>query len=106
MSKGELKVTTFLVCVNPMLRAGLGHILANTRYEVRDQEKEIGRTSEVGPVMFIVDSNLKNALEATGIAALKDQHVDAKVVILADAFSLEQMMTTLKNGADGYCLPT
>ncbi len=37
MSQGELKVTTYLVCVNPMLKAGLGHILANTRYEVREQ---------------------------------------------------------------------
>ena len=46
MSKGELKVTTYLVCSNPMLRAGLGHILANTRYEVREQEEPVSHSDE------------------------------------------------------------
>ena len=31
---------------------------------------------------------------------------DARVVVLADTFNLEQMMAALKAGADGYCLPT
>ena len=111
MSKGELKVTTYLVCA-PIRCLGqdLGHILANTRYEVREQEKRSVSHSderESGPVMFIVDSNLQDALEPTGIAALKEQHVGARVVvILADAFDLDQMMAALNAGADGYCLPT
>ena len=63
MSKGELKVTTYLVCSNPMLRAGLGHILANTRYEVREQEEPVSHSDEreSAPRLFIVDSNLQDA---------------------------------------------
>ncbi|KAB0267738.1 LuxR C-terminal-related transcriptional regulator [Microvirga brassicacearum] len=110
MSQGELKVTTYLVCANPMLRAGLGHILANTRYEVSDQDKPISHEGQGGdesqPVMFIIDSNLKDAVRPASISALKERYPTAHVVILADVFSLEQMMAALKGGADGYCLPT
>ncbi len=56
--------------------------------------------------MFIVDSNLKDAVQPAGIAALKERHPGSRVVVLADTFNLEQMMTALKGGADGYCLPT
>ncbi len=106
MSKGELKVTTYLVCSNPMLRAGLGHILANTRYEVREQEEPVSHSDEreSAPRLFIVDSNLQDA-QPTGIAKLKEQYVGARVVVLADAFDLDQMMAALNAGADGYCLP-
>jgi two-component system nitrate/nitrite response regulator NarL len=93
-----------------MLKAGLGHILANTRYEVRDQDEPIRRAGDEychsDCIMFIVDSNLKDAVQPSSIAALKERHPEARVVILADTFSLEQMMTALKSGADGYCLPT
>jgi two-component system nitrate/nitrite response regulator NarL len=108
MSQGELKVTTYLVCANPMLKAGLGHILANTRYEVRDQEEPVSHSDEreSSPRMFIVDSNLRDAALPAGITTLKAQHAGARVVVLADTFDLDQMMTALKGGADGYCLPT
>jgi two-component system, NarL family, nitrate/nitrite response regulator NarL len=108
MSQGEPKVTTYLVCVNPMLKAGLGHILANTRYEVRDGEEPIGHSGgeEILPRMFIVDSNLREAALPAGIAALKAQNPGARVVVLADTFNFDQMMTALRGGADGYCLPT
>ena len=41
-----------------------------------------------------------------GLSALKSRHPGSRVVVLADTFNLEQMMTALKGGADGYCLPT
>ena len=49
MSQGEPKVTTYLACVNPMLKAGLGHILANTRYEVQAQDEPASRVGERAP---------------------------------------------------------
>jgi two-component system nitrate/nitrite response regulator NarL len=99
MSQGELKVTTYLVCVNPMLKAGLGHILANTRYEVQDQDEPVSRAGDgychSDCIMFIVDSNLKDAIQPSSISALKERHPEARVVILADTFSLEQMIEAL-----------
>jgi len=37
---------------------------------------------------------------------LKAQHINARVVILADGFNLEEMKLALQAGADGYCLAT
>ncbi|MEZ0169737.1 LuxR C-terminal-related transcriptional regulator [Microvirga sp. TS319] len=37
---------------------------------------------------------------------LKAQHANARVVILADGFDLDEMKLTLQAGADGYCLAT
>lgn len=109
MSNGEPKVTTYLACANPMLRAGLGHILADTRFEVREQD-DSGRSwasrSESDAVLFIIDSNLKDDVAPAGIAALKQRYAGARVVVLADTFNLEKMMSALNGGADGYCLPT
>ncbi|WP_210485152.1 LuxR C-terminal-related transcriptional regulator [Microvirga antarctica] len=107
MSTGELKVTTYLVCANPMLKAGLGHILANTRYEVREQDGS-GNLSRGGSsaVMFIVDGNLSDEIHPTAIAAVKQDYPGSRVVVLADTFSLDRMMAALSAGADGYCLPT
>ena len=108
MSQGELKVTTILVCANPMLKAGLGHILANTRYEVREQDESGSawamRNDQLS-IMFIIDSNLKDDVQPASIAALKERYPAARVVVLADTFNLESMMAALKSGADGYCLP-
>lgn len=111
MSQGEPKVTTYLACVNPMLKAGLGHILANTRYEVQAEDEPAGRLDDGGAgvsssILFIVDSNLRDAVLPAGLSALKSRHPGSRVVVLADTFNLEQMMTALKGGADGYCLPT
>lgn len=106
-----LQVTTILGCKNSMLREGIRHILSSTRYKVHPEDLSC-RGSVVpqlyghAPFLFIIDSNLYPGGAGSLVRDLKAQHGDARVVILADGFDLEEMKLTLHAGADGYCLAT
>lgn len=104
-------ITTVLGCKNSMLREGLRHILSNTRYRVHPEDlaqhaKGLPVSWGSGPLMFLFDPNLFPAGLAEEIHVLKEEYPDARVVLLADTFDLDAMLSALQAGADGYCLAT
>jgi two-component system nitrate/nitrite response regulator NarL len=106
-----LQVTTILGCKNSMLREGIRHILSSTRYKVHPEDLSCRGTAVLqlyghAPFLFIIDSNLYPGGLNNIVRDLKGQHVNARVVILADGFDLEEMKLALQAGADGYCLAT
>ncbi|WP_230532327.1 LuxR C-terminal-related transcriptional regulator [Microvirga roseola] len=103
-------VSTILGCKNAMLREGLKHILSKTRFKVQPfdlshSELEL-QAPESEHVLFIIDSKLYPAGIADAVKILKEQCLDARVVVLADGFDLGDMMASFQSGADGYCLAT
>ncbi len=106
-----LKVKTILVCRNSMLREGLRHILSKTRFALPPDGSTGGdpystQSPDTVPVLFIIDANLHGHGTADAIRDLKEQHEGARVVVLADGFDLNSVLSSLEAGVDGYCLAT
>lgn len=106
-----LQITTVLGCKNSMLREGIKHILSSTRYKVHPEDLSCRGTSLPqlygnAPLLFIIDSNLYPNGMGGLVRELKGQHVNARLVVLADGFDLDGMKGVLQAGADGYCLAT
>jgi len=112
MAKGELQVSTFLVCNNPMLREGLKHILSDTQFRIcpaeqitEDPDHDLTPLG-ASAVLFIVDANHDRGNPADRIRDIRIQYPSAKVVVLANHFEMTEMMSMLDAGSHGYCLAT
>jgi two-component system, NarL family, nitrate/nitrite response regulator NarL len=106
-----LQITTVLGCQNSMLREGIKHILSSTRYKVHPEDLSCRSTAlpqlyGSAPFLFIIDSNLYPNGLSDLVRELKGQHANARVVILADGFDLEEMKLAVQAGVHGYCLAT
>jgi two-component system nitrate/nitrite response regulator NarL len=106
-----VQITTILGCKNSMLREGIKHILSSTRYKVHPEDLSCRSTTLPqlygnAPFLFIIDSNLYANGMNNVVRELKSQHANARVVILADGFDLDEMKLSIQSGADGYCLAT
>lgn len=107
MTRTALPVSTILVCKNSMLREGLRHTLSSTHFLVRlEPNTEATYTSEVAPVLYIVDIHLHQGGTAEFVRDLKERQEGARVVVLAEEFDQDAMMSIIQAGADGYCLST
>lgn len=105
------QITTILGCKNSMLREGIKHILSSTRYKVHPEDLSCRSTALPqlygnASLLFVVDSNLYPNGMGNLVRDLKGQHAQARIVILADGFDLEEMKLVIQAGADGYCLAT
>jgi len=105
------QITTILGCKNSMLREGIKHILSSTRYKVHPEDLSCRSTTlpqlyGSASLLFIIDSNLYPNGMNNLVRELKGQHAEARIVILADGFDLEEMKLVIQAGADGYCLAT
>jgi two-component system nitrate/nitrite response regulator NarL len=94
-----------------MLREGLKHTLLNTHFSVRAHNVMSGladtdSSEELSSGLFIVDVNLYREGTADFVRDTKERHPSARVVVIADEFNLDGMMSALQAGADGYCLST
>ncbi|MBB3017792.1 two-component system nitrate/nitrite response regulator NarL [Microvirga lupini] len=106
-----LPITTVLGCKNSMLREGLKHVLSSTRFKLYSEamtQDEILLDREVlgSPLLVILDANLYPSRLSHGVASIKEQYPQARVVVLSDSFSLDAMKSAFQSGADGYCLAT
>jgi len=107
MTCGVLPVRTILVSKNSMLREGLKHTLSGTRFDVQTEDWEAhSGLSDAEALLFIVDIKLRQAATAEFVRDLKTQYERSRVVVLAEEFNLDSMMSMLRAGADGYCLST
>jgi two-component system nitrate/nitrite response regulator NarL len=106
-----LPVTTVLSCKNSMLREGLKHILSSTRFKLHSEgmtrdEIILDQNAPGSSFLVILDANLYPAMLAHGIASIKEQYPQARIVVLSDSFNLSDMKAAFQSGADGYCLAT
>ncbi len=93
-------VTTVLVCQNTLIRSGISHILAGTRFVISDEPFE--RTSELPVLCLIHTDQAADDLPAT-IERLKAQWPSARVVVLTDHMEPAALVQAVRAGLDGLC---
>lgn len=65
-----------------------------------------GASSYGSPCLFVIDSNLYPGEIKNIVEDVKTQNPEARVVVLADGFDIDELRSVLQAGADGYCLAT
>lgn len=101
-------VPTVIVDKSPLLRAGLMHILAGSRFRVtvscsrlKDVQKS-ALNSRVCLALLGLDKDARAVLSE--ISVLKAQHECLRVVIFSDRFDLEELLAVIASGGDCYFL--
>jgi two-component system nitrate/nitrite response regulator NarL len=101
------QVTTVLISANALLRAGIGHIFAGTRFVVADRAP--GATTSLpalagGEVSLILIHESRPSRDLAEIVQeLKAQSPSARVAILADDPDPWAVMELCRAGLDGVC---
>jgi two-component system nitrate/nitrite response regulator NarL len=93
-------VTTVLVCQNNLIRSGISHILAGTRFVLSEEALE--ELSELVGLCLIHADQAADEVSATA-ERLKSQWPAARVVLLTEAMEPAAMMQALQAGLDGLC---
>jgi two-component system nitrate/nitrite response regulator NarL len=103
-------VTTVLICRNPLMRAGIGSILAGTAFAVADNASEDGSDmagiSQGGPILCIIGESRSVADLAETVAGVKARCPLARVVALTDHLAPNALRRACQAGLDGLCLQT
>jgi two-component system, NarL family, nitrate/nitrite response regulator NarL len=101
-------VPTVIVDTSPLLRAGLMHILAGSRFRVMvscSSIKDIRKSALNGRVCLALIGLDKDARAVLSkVSVLKAQHECLRVVIFSDRFDLEELLTVIASGGDCYLL--
>ncbi len=105
------QVNTVLLCKNSMLREGLKHTFLNTRFNVCSSDwlgesVKSQASTEIAPVLVVIDSVGHQGSVVELIKTTKDQYPTVRIVVIADEFNLDGMVSMIQSGADGYCLST
>jgi two-component system nitrate/nitrite response regulator NarL len=96
--KASLYVTTVLVCQNNLIRSGISHILAGTRFVLSDEALE--QPSELPILCLIHADQAADGLSET-VEGLKAQWPSARVVLLTESIEPAAMMQAFQAGLDG-----
>ncbi len=94
---------TLRICASPLLRAGVEEMLKDTRFVVLSDKPDPDNTEYD---LLVVDAKHHPNDLTNLIGAVKAQHPAARVVVLADQFDFNAVMTARHAGADGFCLTT
>jgi two-component system nitrate/nitrite response regulator NarL len=111
-AKDRNEYMTVLISKNPLLRAGLKHLLADTCFAVSDKvfdEPHLGDPAFIlytQPALFIVDASNSSEELIEIIRLLKVRQSEARVVVVADNFSVSFVRSGIDAGVDGFCLGT
>jgi len=110
VNNGGPCVTRVHVRASPLLRTGLGQILDGTRFVLADpapqSSSRLSEDDAQAADLFIVDRTERPHEISYLIAELKMQHPAARVIVLADRFELDDIVSARLAGADGFCLTT
>lgn len=101
---------TILICKNPLRRAGLKHLLADTPFTVSNTVIDETLPSQshlvAQPALIIVDASNSSEDVLEIIRLLKVRQPDARVVVVADQFDISFVRRGFAVGVDGFCLTT
>ncbi|MBJ6125324.1 LuxR C-terminal-related transcriptional regulator [Microvirga splendida] len=99
-------VTTVLICQNILLRTGISHILAGTRFDIAGETGDLSPLStfpEGVPVLFLICDGRSPCEYVQTVKELKEQHPHSRVVVLADTMDPQDIVQICKEGLDGFC---
>jgi two-component system nitrate/nitrite response regulator NarL len=102
-------VITILLCRNTLMRAGIDHFLAGTRFavvqETLDQVPDLTRFTREAPALVLICDNLTPDGYREALGRVKAQCPFARAVILADDLSPHVAFDLSREGLDGLCPP-
>jgi len=103
-------VTTVLLCRNPLMRAGICAVLADTAFAVADDASEAGvdvtEVAQDAGLLCIIGESRSAADLAEAAAGAKARWPFARVVALADDLTPHALRRACQAGLDGVCLPS
>jgi two-component system, NarL family, nitrate/nitrite response regulator NarL len=101
------QVTTLLICRNGLLRAGIGHLLAGTRFALAEAASDIvgslSPRTDTEPALILTHASRPSEAHAETVQRLKARSPSARVVILADDPDPRVVMELCRAGLDGVC---
>ncbi len=103
-------VTTVLICRNTLLRTGISHILAGTRFilseETHEDPASLAAFADKMPVLFLICENSSPEEYIATVEKLKAHCPSARAVILADKIDPRAAVQVCQAGLDGVCPTT
>jgi len=103
-AEGHRPVPTVIVHKSPLFRAGLIHMLADTRFLVVVDCPELSMLEETvlsdGPALLLVDPDTEADAVLAEVSRLKESHSLLRVVLLRNRFSSREILMAIGSGAD------
>lgn len=100
-------VTTVLVCNNTLLRTGISHILAETRFILTDEPLEdpagLPVFADKVPMLFLICESRSPEEYRSIVEDLKAKCPSARVVVVADLAEPQTIIQLCRAGLDGFC---
>ena len=99
---------TILIEPNRLFREGLKHLLSGTRFEVGAEFNTVDlalATAETAETVDLVISGQPVTGDAD-LRALREAFPTARIVVLADALSVDVLRAAMGGGADGFLIKT
>lgn len=104
------KHTILVIDDHPLFRKGIADLIAMDDSltfvgEASSGEEGLALARQLNPEVILLDLNMKGISGIETLNALKaDDELDARVIMLTVSDSEEDVITALRNGADGYLL--
>jgi two-component system, NarL family, nitrate/nitrite response regulator NarL len=104
-------VNTFIFDNCTLIREGLKHILANSKYRVMlegplaDDIQE-SLSSKSRDQLFLIGMDFDTASAANTVRRIRHRHPDARIALLGDKCVDRHVTFTIRSGADGFLVKT
>ncbi len=94
---------------HPLFRKGLEDLIAMDESleligEAASGQEGLRLARQLSPDLILLDINMKEMDGLETLKAIKEQELDARVLMLTVSDNEEDVVTALRNGADGYLL--
>src|SRR5512139_552220 len=101
--------TLLIVDDHPLFRKGVIQLIQAApefRFvgEAASGAEGIALARRLQPDMILLDLNMKDMNGVEVLKAIKDEGLDARVIMLTDSDEAEDLMSALQAGSDGYFL--
>ena len=105
----EARLSVLIVDAQPVVRAGLHHLLESyvdlwVVGEAGDGVQAVSETLELGPRVVLLDAQLPEGQSLEALRQIKGLNLNTRVLMLSTQEREDYLYETLRAGADGYLL--
>src|SRR3954465_5721140 len=97
---------TILIALKRLFREGLKHLLSGTRFEVGAEFNTVDLAVAAAETAETVDLVLpgQTVADDADLTAIREAFPTARIVVLADALSVDVLRAAMRGGADGFLI--
>ncbi|QIQ20382.1 two-component system response regulator NarL [Zophobihabitans entericus] len=105
----QLETTILLIDDHPMLRNGVKQLISSASQfhvigEAGTGQEGIIQAEQLEPDIILLDINLHDISGLDVILALREKNITSRIIMFTVSDDKQDIITALKNGADGYLL--